>query len=318
MNLTTLLLETRTPLTLERIAFELAQHYGDEQSEAQRTLFERDKRALRDAGVPIRQTVLAGADAGKSAYWIDRSEYELGDLGLDPDEREALLLALMTLRLEQPGQDEAALKLAVREAGRSASNRAVTAVVAPHPAVEQLHSAVTERREVAFDYRGRRRRLHPFGLLSRNGYWYVVGHDVDAGDQRTFRLDRLDSEVALGKPAAFERPPGFRVSEAFPADARRIGESTTSGSPGGDHATSAVVRVDPHVAGVVLAELGETAVVRREDDGHVHFRVPCSNQDAFRAWLFGFLEHAEVLEPPDVRGHVVDWLRAIVGDEVTQ
>jgi hypothetical protein len=32
---------------------------------------------------------------------------------------------------------------------------------------------------------------------------------------------------------------------------------------------------------------------------------------AFRSFVIGFLEHAEVLEPPDLRAAVVDWLSGI-------
>ena len=40
------------------------------------------------------------------------------------------------------------------------------------------------------------------------------------------------------------------------------------------------------------------------------FEVPCANAGAFRSWVLGLLEHAEVLSPPAVRADVVEWLRA--------
>jgi predicted DNA-binding transcriptional regulator YafY len=48
----------------------------------------------------------------------------------------------------------------------------------------------------------------------------------------------------------------------------------------------------------------------RHADGSVEVDVPCGNLAAFRSWLIGFLEHAEVLSPPDVREHVIEWLEA--------
>jgi proteasome accessory factor B len=39
--------------------------------------------------------------------------------------------------------------------------------------------------------------------------------------------------------------------------------------------------------------------------------VPCANLPAFRSWLLGFSEHAEVIAPEDVRAHVVEWLEAV-------
>jgi hypothetical protein len=39
--------------------------------------------------------------------------------------------------------------------------------------------------------------------------------------------------------------------------------------------------------------------------------VPCANLPAFRSWVLGFDDHAEVLAPPHVRADVVAWLEAI-------
>jgi predicted DNA-binding transcriptional regulator YafY len=39
-----------------------------------------------------------------------------------------------------------------------------------------------------------------------------------------------------------------------------------------------------------------------------------TNRAAFRTFVLGFLEHAEVLEPPELREDVVSWLeRAAAG-----
>jgi hypothetical protein len=32
----------------------------------------------------------------------------------------------------------------------------------------------------------------------------------------------------------------------------------------------------------------------------------------FRAWLLGFVEHAEVLDPPEVRAEIVGWLSGMI------
>jgi predicted DNA-binding transcriptional regulator YafY len=80
-NLVALLLETRRPLTLDEITNELRGQYAP-QDPARRTAFERDKRQLRDEGVPLEQTVLSGEQAGATGYWIDKSRYALPDLGL--------------------------------------------------------------------------------------------------------------------------------------------------------------------------------------------------------------------------------------------
>ena len=88
-NLLALLLETSQPLTLQQIGNELRGQYPAKDA-ALRGAFERDKAVLRDVGVPIEQRVLSGSQAGQTAYWIDRSRYELAGLELTDDERQAL------------------------------------------------------------------------------------------------------------------------------------------------------------------------------------------------------------------------------------
>ena len=39
-----------------------------------------------------------------------------------------------------------------------------------------------------------------------------------------------------------------------------------------------------------------------------------ANRAAFRTFVLGFLEHAEVLEPPELRADIVDWLEAIAAE----
>jgi hypothetical protein len=64
----------------------------------------------------------------------------------------------------------------------------------------------------------------------------------------------------------------------------------------------------------VVHELGADRVVATSSDGDVDVRVPCANLEAFRSWVLGLMEHAEVLSPADVRADVVDWLeRQVAG-----
>jgi predicted DNA-binding transcriptional regulator YafY len=61
---------------------------------------------------------------------------------------------------------------------------------------------------------------------------------------------------------------------------------------------------------MAVRELGDARVARRLDDGSVEVEVPCANGIAFRSWLLGYLEHAEVLEPESVRADVIAFLEA--------
>jgi hypothetical protein len=62
-----------------------------------------------------------------------------------------------------------------------------------------------------------------------------------------------------------------------------------------------------------VRELGDDAVRDHRADGSVVVEVPCANPLAFRSWVLGFAEHAEVLSPPEQRAAIVEWLTAMVG-----
>ncbi|HSJ90538.1 MAG TPA: WYL domain-containing protein, partial [Ilumatobacter sp.] len=59
-------------------------------------------------------------------------------------------------------------------------------------------------------------------------------------------------------------------------------------------------------------QVGPERVRVRHDDGSIEVAVPCGNEPAFRSWLLGYLDAAEVLAPVDVRDGVVAWLEAVV------
>ncbi len=300
-NLLALLLETAEPLSLVQIAGELEGQYADTER-AQRAAFERDKAALRDIGVPIETEVVAGGPyAGQTRYRIDRRAYELADLELDADEVRALQVAVAAVRTGSSASKEAIWKLG----GALGSARpAVSAVIPERPELPTIRAAVAAKSTIGFAYRGERRTVDPWGLLLRGGFWYVIGHDHDRGERRTFRVDRFEGDagdIVVGPPESFDRPASFDPRTAFPADPKEIGHRP-------DADPDAIVQVDAVRAAAVEGELGADRVVERLPDGAIRVRVPASNRPAFRSWVLGLLDHAVVLEPADARDEMVAWL----------
>src|SRR5439155_826037 len=119
------------------------------------------------------------------------------------------------------------------------------------PALPALFDAYRRRARVTFRYRGGPRRLDPYGILFRNGHWYVVGCDADREAIRAFRADRIESAVESGPPAAFERPEGFDPASALRDEPWRFGD---------EEPVEAMVLVSPTQAGWVEADLGAPAV----------------------------------------------------------
>lgn len=300
-NLLALLLETNEPMSLVEIAGELDGQYP-EGDQARRAAFERDKAALRDIGIPIETEIIAGGPfAGQTRYTIDRRSYELADLDLAPDEMRALQVAVAAVHTGTTSGQDAIWKLG----GALGDERPpVSAMIPDRPELPLIRTAVATRASIEFTYRGTTRLLDPWGLLLRGGFWYVIGHDHDRNERRTFRVDRFDggpAAIVVGEPASFERPASFDPRAAFPADPKQIGHAADDG-------IEAQILIDASRADAVERELGASRIVDRRPDGSIVVSVPASNLPAFRSWVLGLLEHAVVLGPPAVRTHIVDWL----------
>ena len=297
VNLTATLLDTRRPLTLEAIAERLEPSYPDDKV-ARRRAFQRDKETLLNLGVPV-LTLPVDPLTNELGYRIRPEDYYLPDPGLTAEERAALQVAVTAVRFEGGDAREGLRKLG----GFDGAPTTALAALGTTQGVADLFDAVARRRPITFDYRGERRALDPYGVLHRLGHWYVVGRDRDKDAVRSFRVDRLDGPPHLEAPGGFEPPAGFDASGALRSDPLTYGD---------DEPVTARVWIDGAHAAVVVDELGEAAVVERHDDGSVVVELAVVNRAAFRSFVLGLLDHAEVLAPPALRDDIVGWLHAIV------
>lgn len=297
-NLVLVLLDTRRPLTLREITDTVA-GYPDS-AERCRQAFERDKRTLREEGVVLSmEPVRREAEGSQLGYRIRPEDYYLPDLGLVPDEQVALNLAVAAVHLDDPSARQALMKLGMLDrAGPTA-----VAALPSLPALPLLHEALRAHAQVGFEYRGRQRMVDPWGLVFRHGRWYLVGRDQDHDQVRTYRVDRMAGSPSVG-PGTFSPPADLDPSSLLTAEPWELGEGQMS---------VAHVLVDPLLAAEVIAELGADAVLRRHDDGSVVVQLEVVNPDAFRSWVLGLLDHAEVIGPPHLRAGVTSWLEQLAG-----
>lgn len=156
--------------------------------------FQRDKAALREAGVDLRVT-----GAGEDSYRVDDSSFAAPIRPLDDAEVALIQLAVSAWRnggAELPGL---APKIA-------ASSSAVPGEVAPlslglegAETVARIVEAIRERRILGFDYRSDsgsfERAVEPWRLILRGRALYLWGRDLDRDEERLFRLSRFSSEA---------------------------------------------------------------------------------------------------------------------------
>ena len=217
VNLTIALLATRRYLTKSEIFRSIEGYEGSDESKER--MFERDKDDLRSLGIEIEVGGFDPIFNDEAGYRIKPESYAL-DLG-EISGADIALLSLAAnawngqalnaiahsalLKLKSIGIDsdiDAIPMLAPRMV--SASSELVTVV-----------EAITTRSAITFTYIGQnlenqKRTLNPYALASRDGFWYFAGIDLDKGAIRTFRLDRVEGEIVVGKKNdSFEIPAGF-------------------------------------------------------------------------------------------------------------
>jgi predicted DNA-binding transcriptional regulator YafY len=294
LNLTAALLSTPRPLRAAEIRARVPGYPDEDGDKASfRRAFERDKSALREMGIPLQVVDIAGEDQPEQGYRIRREDYALRDPGLEPDESAALHLAMAAVRVEGLPGEAALWKLGGPAPDDTAGHAAPVAALPAVPQLVPLFGAVASRSTVGFGYRGATRSIEPWRLSFSRGHWYLDGFDRDRAAARQFRLDRIEGDVEVGAPAAFERPAHLASRTAQPWEL------------GGDDPVVARLAVDADQADWALDQLPGASAVVRHEDGSVEVEVTVTNRDAFRSFVLGFLDHAELLSPPELRDDMV-------------
>jgi len=303
LNLTAALLDTERPLTADDLGTRVP-GYPPPGGATFKRAFERDKATLRDMGIPVEVVLLEPANPeSPQGYRIRRDRYELPDPGLDPEEVAALHLAATQVRLEGGDATAAIWKLGgVPVRGETVVDSAASAALPGGDHLEALFSGATERRPVTFVYRDEERVVDPWRLEFRNGAWYLIGFDHRREGRRTFRLDRLAGSPTLGPAGSFERPHDGGTSPTHPWEM------------GDEDPVDVRVLVDADQAAWALANAGPAAAsADRRPDGGVVLTLRVTNRSALRSWVLGFLDHAELLDPPEERRALVDWIAGTAG-----
>lgn len=328
-NLVLVLLETTRPLTLREISGTVAGY--PEGAEASRQAFERDKRALRELGVPL--TIEPVESEQQVGYRILPDDYYLPDLGLDAGEEQALGFAIAAVqlgggagadaiaKLGSPVTEGALVRAGLRgdvpesafgefgpaPSGVAGPGVAPVAVLPSLPALGLIHEALRQRAIVRFRYHAREREVEPFGLAFRAGAWYLVGRDRTAAGgaaTRTFRVDRFESLPRAGEPSGYEPPAGTDLRDEI----RLLPWSATEAAA---EVPVAELVVDARQARVVATQVPSTAIAGWQSDGSVRVRLPAGDHEAFVSWAVGLGDTLVVEGPQVLRDAVIGRLEEL-------
>lgn len=289
-NLTLALLGTRNFLTKSQILTSVQGYDGP--SESADRMFERDKDDLRELGIPIEVKQIDPLFDDEPGYRIDRKRYQLPPLLLSP--REMALLSIAAQAWEQAALAGPAIEgLRKLIAAGADPEPDFHAVLAPslsthEPAFSPLWEAVRDCVTVKMEYRrageklATERTVDPWGLLARNGVWYVIGRDHDQDSVRVYRLSRINKLRHASKPRSFEVPPHTDIW----AHARLLDSSRSE-------AFQAKLSIQP-----------DRALGLRRHATHLEadiYIVEYRDEANFAGQLAAFGDSVEVLEPEELR-----------------
>ncbi len=313
LSLVAFLMAERRALTARDVKSNV-EGYSEMSDEAFARRFYSDRAELLALGVPLQSQ--RDEFTGEELYTLRSEQYFLPQLELENEElaalqtalyllegkfayAEPLRLALQNLALGRPGFADAPTETAGR-----------VEVLDPDYSPEmpgrlaKLEGAISKQRTIKFEYwsisrdKVADRTLNPYALMPDNGIWYVIGHDLDRDDIRTFRVSRIRGEIKF----ATRRERDFRIPADFDIDRYR-------GRPPwqiGDLVGEARIEVRGDTAWWVQRAFGETG--RMDGD---EFVTEYSSLPQLSSWVLKQDGRAVPMEPEDLRRDVAASLRRV-------
>lgn len=305
MELAFALMSARQPVTLRQLT-DLVEGYRDADSAgAQHRMFERDKDDLRAIGMEIEVSTLDD----EAGYRVRGRDFVLPEIDFTPQERGMLALAGQVWRehalAERSQQGLAKLAASGVELDEAPTRAFQPTLSASEQAFDALFTATLDRRRVRFDYRAgtgevSTRDIEPWVLGQRGGAWYVVGHDRDRRDKRSFKLSRIISAPQpYGEAGAYAVPEGVDPAEMMAALARTSGDQQAVVAVRGEYAPT-------------LRRRGEVVAHPQTPAGYTAHRVTYVHSADLVAELAPHGADVLVLEPASLRAAMVEHLRRVV------
>ena len=300
INLTLALLATRRYLTKAEIFASVAGYEG--KIETQERMCERDKDDLRSLGIEIEVGNLDPFFEDEPGYKISASSYALSLNDLDSTEVALLSLAAGLWHQSALSENSLSALRKLKSLGIPADFSAAGVLEAkfeePSEYFDTILQAITDRSALKFSYSSQStkiRNVNPYSLTLWNGFWYLIAHDNDAGELRTFKLARIQGEVEqIGKKAVFTIPADFAAT----------------------HSLFREENLSTQVASVLIRK-GQALTLRNSgrlisDEGEFDkFEIPFDSIANFTKSILWHGNNACVLEPSNVREHVVNTLKQV-------
>ena len=210
INLTLALLATKRHLTKSEIFKAVAGYSGS--PETMERMFERDKDELRSLGIEIEVKGIDPLFEDEQGYLIRSETFQLSENEFTKEELLYLTMAANLWHGSALGSDSKAALLKIQSLSGPIESDAVNT-----PAVRDSESAallsaafeaVDNEQLIKFGYKGKERTTQPFGLYTRDGFWYLVAREE--AEIKSFKLLRIEGKIVKeGRAGSFKKPPEF-------------------------------------------------------------------------------------------------------------
>ena len=201
VNLTIALLATKKFLTKAQIFKAVVGYEGS--SEATDRMFERDKEELRSLGIEIEMKSIDPLFDDEIGYRIlpERFRFNIGEVTGE----ELALMALASQAWKESALADIALSTSVRlqSLGINAdfSELPLAPTISNVPgSITEILEAIDANKAIKFEYlnlnnEAEAKEVAPLGIYSQNARWYLFAMDLGKQEQRSYRLDRINSEI---------------------------------------------------------------------------------------------------------------------------
>jgi len=172
------------------------------------------------------------------------------------------------------------------------------------PIMEQLRTATHEHQQISMVYQSQsnakaeKRKVDPYALVFRSGWWYLVGYCHTRSALRTFRVDRIQKLTLLSQ--TFALPDDFNVHAYLEGEFKE------------QNLIRACLHFIPEAAQMVNGNRSLWESIQENPDGSVDAVLTSPDLTFLASMVMSFGTWATVIEPQELKDMVREWARSMV------
>jgi len=300
INLTLALLATKRYLKKSEILESVLGYEGTQ--EAKERMFERDKDDLRSLGIEIEVGDLDVFFEDEPGYRIPQQSYELNMPELTGRE-----LAILSIAANY--WNDSILAPTAQSGIRKLQSLGIPISLDfdfkmqyrfenPTALLDDITVAISARSRISFSYDSislKLRHVEPYRVVFWNGFWYLIGNDLDREDIRLFKLSRLVSPITIEKNKnQYLISPEFDARAYLPEENIDIKQTAKLG-----------IRKD---AGLILRNRG---LFLEQDEEFDIYEIAYENENTFIREIVWHGTNVRIIQPIELRASLVKLLQAV-------